>query len=212
MAGDETFRWREDLFMNNLMKLSLAFVFLPAVFSGCAIAQIIDLSTDEAVRRELAKNDGFTSKLDRLCIERPVELAKIIIIGAHAGDRDCRFEGAFLNSVYLEESAELTQSGLSALGWEKASQNRREEIAKLWVEKGLMAFSTVLYEKGKDFVPARGITYKGGRKPTFPEFQQPRAVSNKNGDITVTLWTSTMERERRVRYRQFTFTKEGVLK
>jgi hypothetical protein len=198
--------------MNNLIKLSLAFVFLPVVFSGCAIAQIIDLSTDEAVRHELAKNDGFKSKLDRLCIERPVELAKIIVIGAHANDRGCRFEGAFLNSVYLEESAELTQSALAALGWEKASQSRRGNIAKLWVEKGLLSFSNVLYEKGKDFVPGRGITYKGGRKPNFPEFKPPQVVSTKDGEVIVTLWTSTMERERRVYYREFTFTKEGDLK
>jgi hypothetical protein len=198
--------------MNNLMKLSMAFVCLPVLLSGCAMAQTVDLSTDEAVRRELAKNDGFTSKLDRLCIERPVELAKIIVIGAYANDRDCRFEGAFLNSVYLEESADLTQNALVSLGWKKASQNRREEIAKLWVEKGLMAFSTVLYEKGKDFVPGRGITYKGGRKPNFPEFQPPQVLSAKDGEVIVTLWTSTMERERRVYYRKFIFTKEGGLK
>jgi hypothetical protein len=198
--------------MNNLMKLSLAIVFLPVVFGGCAKAQIIDLSKDEAVRHELAKNDAFKSKLDQLCIERPVELPKIIVIGAHANDRDCRLEGAFVNTVYFEESAELTQSALAAMGWEKASQNRREGIAKLWVEKGLMAFSTVLYEKGKDFVPGRGITYKGGRKPNFPEFKPPQVVSNENGDVTVTLWTSFTERERRVTYREFTFTKEGSLK
>jgi hypothetical protein len=198
--------------MNNLLKLSLACVFLPVVLGGWAKAQVIDLSTDEAVRQALAKNDGFKSKLDRLCIERPVELAKIIVIGAYANDRDCRFEGAFLNSVYLEESAELTQSALASFGWKKATPNRRQEIAKSWVEKGLMAFSTVLYEKGKDFVPGRGITYKGGHKPSFPEFQPPRAVSTQDGEVIVTLWTSSMERERRVYYRQFTFTKEGSLK
>ena len=110
--------------MKLLIKVTLAFVFLPCILAGCAVAQKVKLSTDEAVRKELAKNSDLKPKLDRLGIERIQGTAAIIVIGTHANDRGCRLEGAFIGSAYFEDSTELSQKALAALGWKKANQKR----------------------------------------------------------------------------------------
>ncbi len=195
--------------MKALVKVSAAFVFFTCILVSYLNAQRVDLSTDQAVRNELAKITAFSSKLDRLCIERPRELTKIIVIGTHASDSDCQFEGAFVDFVYFEKSAALTKSTLVGLGWNIADQKGREDMAKLWVEKGLLAFSTVLYKKDKDFDPYRGITFRGGIKPNFPDFHPPRAVSTENGEVVVTIWVSFMKRGKMFRHYEFRFTKDG---
>ncbi len=183
--------------MKTLIKISLAFVFLPCILAGCSSGQITDLSTDEAVRKELAKNSELKSKLDRLCIERLKGTEAIIVIGTHANDSDCHLEGAFIGSAYLEDSAELSQNVLNALGWQKANPKRREELAKFWVEKGLLAFSTVLFTKDKSF--------------PGDDFQAPLTVSGENGEIVITLWTSVMKRTMDFEHLQYRFAADGKL-
>lgn len=178
----------------------------------------VDLSTNEAVIAELqkmadAKNAArikgdekleakrkAASKLETkdVCIERLKESAKIIIIGFFRYDYGCHFEGAFINSAYFEANeAALSKSALAALGWEKAPQKERERLAKLWVEKGLLAFSTVLYTKDRDF--------------TGSEFQPPQVVSKENGETVVTLWTSFMRRKKEYKFLEYKFSADGNL-
>jgi hypothetical protein len=200
--------------MKYLVSLSLAFVFLYCILAGCANAQstkTVNLSTRKAVLEWLGKQKKEKFSKEKVCIGRLKESKQVIVIGFSRNDDDCRFDGAFVYSVYIEDSADLSQIALNALGWKRANQKRREELAKLWVEKGLLAFSTVLYLKGDDFVPGRGITYRGGRKPNFPEFHPPQAVSTEGRDVVVTLWTSFMSREKMVRHHKFRFTKDGSL-
>ena len=90
----------------SYVRFLLAGGLMTFVLTSCTHAQTVDLSTDEAVRKELAKNSEFKSKLDRLCIERIKESAKIIVIGNHANDRGCRIDGAFVNSVYFDYEVE----------------------------------------------------------------------------------------------------------
>ena len=174
----------------------LAGILMTVVLTSCTRAQTVDLSTDEAVHKELAKNSEFKSKLDRLCIERIKESAKIIVIGNHANDRGCRIDGAFIDSHYFNaDEAAFSKKALNALGWKKANQNQREQLAKLWVEKGLLAFSTVLYTKDKDLIN--------------DEFQPPNVVSTENGEIVVTLWVSFMRRKKEFRMIEIRFAKDG---
>ncbi len=200
--------------MKYLVRLSPAFVLLYCILAGCANAQsakTVNLSTRKAVLEWLGnqKKEGFSN--DKVCIGRLKESKQVIVIGFSRNDDDCRFDGAFVYSVYIEDSADLSQIALNALGWKRANQKRREELAKLWVEKGLLAFSTVLYVKGDDFVPGRGITYRGGRKPNFPEFHPPQVVSTNGGQVVVTLWSSFMSRQKMVRHHTYQFTKDGNL-
>jgi len=174
--------------MKTLIKLSLTFAFLHCILAGCANAQTIDLSTDEAVVEQFGKQKNEKLTKDDVCIKRS---ARVIVIG-YMG---CSFHAAFVNSVYLEESADLSKNALNALGWKEANQREREELAKLWVDKGLLAFSTVLYTKGDDFVPGRGITNRGAIKPNVPEFHPPQVVSGKNGEVVVTLWVRFEDRK-----------------
>jgi len=150
---------------NNLIKFSLLFIFLSGVLVGCANAQTVDLSTDKAVIAELqkivdAKRDEIGDKEDKnleakkknagkleakdVCIKRLEESANVIVIGFFADDLGCRFNGAFVDSRYFEKSdANLSKNALDALGWMTANRQEREKLAKLWVEKGLLAFSAL---------------------------------------------------------------------
>lgn len=186
--------------MENLIKISFAIIFVSGILAGCANAQIVpnrDLSTDKAVREELAKISDFKS-IDRLCIKRIKESAKIIVIGNHANDRDCRIDGAFINSRYFAETdAAFSKTALAALGWEAANQEQRKQLAKLWAEKGLSAFFTVLDTKDEDF--------SGG------VFHSPTVVSSKNGETIVTFWVSFMTRKKEFKHLEYRFAKDGNL-
>ena len=184
--------------MKNLFTISLAFVFLPCILAGCTQAQKVDLSTKEAVLEQLGKQQNADLSKAKICIERLKESEEIIVIGFFRYDYGCHFEGAFVNSVYIEDGADLSQKALTALGWKKANQTQRETLAKLWVEKGLLAFSTVLYTKDKDF-------------NNGDDFQPPNVVSKENGEVVVTLWTSVMRRKKEFHEHEFRFAKDGNL-
>ena len=80
----------------------------------------------------------------------------------------------------------------------------------LWVEKGLLAFFTVLYTKDEDFRKPQ-VTYKDGHPPNRHEFHPPQVVSNENGETVVRLWTSVMGREKTFHHHEFRFNKDGDL-
>ena len=183
--------------MNYLIKFSLALIFLTGISACRTNAQTVDLSTKEAVLEELGKQKKSDLSKAKICVERLEESAKVIIIGFFRNDYGCHLDGAFVNSVYIEDGADLSQKALDALGWEKANQERREQLAVAWVEKGLLAFSTVLYTKDKDF--GNG------------EFQPPNVVSKDNGEVVVTLWTRTMRRKKEFHQLEYRFAKDGSL-
>ena len=185
-----------EITANDLIKFSLTIVFLPCILVGCANAQKVNLSTDQAVIEQLGKLKNKEFSKDKVCIERLKESANVIVVGFFAYDRGCRFDGVFVNSVYFEEDdADLSKNALNALGWKKANQKERKNLAMIWVEKGLLAFSTVLYTKDEKF--------------SGSEFQPPQVVSNANGEIVITLWTSVMKRKKEYHTLEFKFTKDG---
>ena len=160
--------------MKYLVRLSFALLFLHCILAGCADAQTVDLSTDEAVVEQFGRQKNEKITKNDVCIKRS---AKIIVIGLMG----CRFHAAFVNSVYLEEGADLSKNALNALGWKEANQKEREELAKLWVDKGLLAFSTVIYAKVKNL--------------SDDKFHPPQVVSRKNGEVVVSLWVSFERRK-----------------
>ena len=183
---------------NGLIKFSLTIVFLPCILVGCANAQKGNLSTDQAVIEQLGKLKNKEFSRDKVCIERLKESANVIVIGFFAFDRGCRLDGAFVNSVYFEEEGtNLSKNALNALGWKKANQKEREKLTMIWVEKGLLAFSTALYTKDKDF--------KVG------EFYPPQVVTEENGETIVRLWVSVMRRKKEYHNLEYRFTKDGNL-
>lgn len=152
----------------EILKTLFAFVILVFPLANCASAQNSDLSTDagviaelqktvDAKSAELAKGDEkliakqkAASKLSRetVCIERLKESAKIIVIGFFRTDGGCRFDGAFVDSRYYErENSDISRIALGALGWEKANQKERENLAKIWVEKALLVFAPLPSQK-----------------------------------------------------------------
>jgi hypothetical protein len=156
------------------------------MLGGCTYAQTVDVSTDEAVLSEMQKHvdakresegqkGGSKLTAKSVCIERLEESPKVIVIGFFRYDQGCHFEGAFVDSHYLEKSdPAFSKRALNALGWETAKPDQREGLAELWVEKGLAAFFTVLHKRDEKF---QGST-----------FQPPQATTEDNGDIVVKLW------------------------
>ncbi len=211
---------------NLSIKFTLVFFVLSGFSANCANAQSIsnqerpktesvsnyDLSTDEGVLAELQKivdarreklglADKGKSKLEAksVCIERLKESAKIIVIGFFRYDYGCHFDGAFVDSSYFEKTdAALSQKALVALGWEKANQAEREKLGLLWVEKGLLAFFTVLQTKQKEL--------------ENQDFHPPKVVSMENGEIKVTLWIrlpSGRSRKKGFQHLEYRFAKDG---
>ncbi len=163
-----------------------------------------DLSNDEAVLADLQKigdakraeikttgDDKLDAKIKNaskleskdVCIQRLKESAKVIVIGFFRTDVGCHFDGAFIDlRFHSRDEADLSQIALAALGWEKATREKRENLAKIWVGEGLLAFYTVLYTEDvdflKDFQSKSKVTYKGGKPPKQPELHPPQVVSN----------------------------------
>lgn len=166
-------------------------------------ASNLDLSTKEAVIAELQKiKDAKIAELPtadekieaerravklearNVCIERFKESPRVIVIGSFRHDYGCHFAGAFVDSRFYEANTlEIHQAALAAFGWEKANQTRRQEIARLWVEKGLLAFFTVPQTKMKEL-------------ENF-DSHPPRVASSENGDVKITLWFQSPPRMRR---------------
>lgn len=185
--------------MKNLIKFSLAFLFLQCFSAGCAVAQ--DFSTDEAVLTQVEKQKNKKFRKDDVCIERLEKSASVIVIGFFANDVGCRFDGVFINSRYFEkDDAALSKNALAALGWQKAPPREREMLASYWTEKGLLAFFTVHRVKNEDFQNR--------------EFQPPQAVTGENGETIVTLWMqlpSGNRPGRKYQLLEYKFAKDGGL-
>jgi len=209
----------------DLIKLALGWFILTGLAVNFACGQTaskpeaatvepsnIDLSTDEAVRTELqkridAKSDAPGKKGGRkldgksVCIERLKESEKVIVIGFFRNDYGCHFDGVFVDSRYFERAdTALSKKALAAFGWEKAPKREREILASYWVQKGLLAFFTVLQTKDKDL--------------NDNEFHPPRAVAAENGEIKVTLWIqmpSGMRRGKEFKRVEYKFAKDGSL-
>jgi hypothetical protein len=177
-------------------------------FSALAIAAQtpdllqFDLSTKEGVNA--AREAIAGKKLDdrsRNCVRLDKELIGIAVVGSFAYDRGCRLSGVFVKTRYFEnDDSGLSQAALAALGWKAANQKQREQLAQVWVEKGLLAFLTVLSETNQDFA---------GRT-----FQSPHSSSQPNGEILVTLWIrmpAGRSRGRSYERREFRISAGGAL-
>src|SRR5215207_9156469 len=174
-AKDDSFCGsRKMAHFTRLLTISTLFVCF-----ACAGGQDLsryDLSTDEGLTaaREAASGKPLGA-YSKGCVSRSPALLNIIVVGSFAHDRGCAFQGVFIDSSYFEgEESDLSQRALNALGWETSAAGRREELARLWVEKGLLSFVTVLARKGDD-LPSRRL-------------EPPRALTTKDGEIVVTVW------------------------
>jgi hypothetical protein len=199
----------------DLLKFALAFFAVSVFLANCADAQKIpvdksgaqDLSTDAGIIAELQKIiDGKNAestgdeKLDAkrknaskleakdVCIKRLKESAEIIVIGFFRTDDGCHLDGVFVDSRYFErDKFDLSKIALAALGWEKASQKERENLAKLWVEKGLLVFAPLTNQTLSAFSTADGsvkVTASSKYPPGVTSRSAAKSfVFNKDGEL-----------------------------
>jgi hypothetical protein len=161
-----------------------------------------DLSTKEGVNA--AREAIAGRKLDdrsRNCIRLDKDLIGIAVVGSFAYDYGCRLSGVFVKTQYLgKDDPGLSQAALGALGWKTANQKQREQLAQVWVEKGLLAFLNVVSETTPDFANH--------------SFQAPQAASQSNGETVVTVWIRMpvgRSRGRSYQLREFRFSADGAL-
>jgi hypothetical protein len=179
----------------------LSFAQWDSVVAQARDASNYDLSTEQGVT---AARESLTGKklapADQSCIRRPRELP-IIVVGTWSLRFGCGFAGVFVKSQYLGHQDEaLSKAALAAVGWNTANRTQREELARTWVTKGLLAFSTVLSEENGDFKDR--------------SFQAPQAVSKENDEVVVTLWAQLRMRGRGVLtttyfLREYRFARDG---
>jgi hypothetical protein len=162
-----------------------------------------DLSTDEGVNaaREALRGEALDAESQR-CIRRATELPRIVVVGDFAYDLGCRSQGVFVASRYFKiTDLSLSKAALDALGWNASNPEERKRLARLWVEKGLLAFSSVMVTKDSDF----------GNSPFHP----PQAMADKDGVITVSLWVRMPSGMRpgpgRHEYVEYKFSRDGDL-
>jgi hypothetical protein len=130
--------------IKNIFKSSAALVLLLFALTGCTTAQrTINLSTDKAVLDYLETQRKQAFSREKICIGRVTGWEKtVIVIGYSGSDSGCRLDSALIDDRYYElPNADLSKIALGAIGWVKADRTKREGLAKLWVHKGLMAFT-----------------------------------------------------------------------
>lgn len=128
--------------IKNLFVISPAFLFLSCLLTTCATAQKVEVITDKFVLQTIEKLRGGDWHQDEICIKRLKEQANLIVVGVKNEASVCNLDGAFVDTDYFEQGKlEWTKNALHSLGWEKANRQQRENLAKLWVEKVLLAFS-----------------------------------------------------------------------
>lgn len=148
-----------------------------------ALQKIIDAKSEELTKnnKKLDTKRQAASRLEPkdVCIRRLEESKKIIIIGFFRTDAGCHLDGAFIDSRYLErEKFDLSKNVLSALGWEKASQKERENLVKIWVEKGLLIFNPMPNQTLAATTGGDG-EIKVAASSTYPPGVTSRAVAKK---------------------------------
>jgi hypothetical protein len=161
-----------------------------------------DLSTKDGVNA--AREAMAGRKLDdhsKNCVRLDKDLIGIAVVGGFAYDYGCRLSGVFVKTRYFgKDDPGLSRAALDALGWKTANQKQREKLAQAWVEKGLLAFLTVVSEKNQDFANH--------------SFHSSQATSKPNGETFVTLWIllpSGRSRGRSYELREFRFSAYGAL-
>lgn len=168
-----------SIWRRNFKSLLVFTMFL--TLSACAIGQGVsnyDLSTKEGVFKALESETGREYKKNsRGCLKRPKELSNIILIGGFANDRGCILTNGFVEKKFAKDRKQLTKMALKSLGWKKADSKIRQQLALNWVKNGLLAFLNPLKKATEHF---------GGKQE---EFEGPRSFANKDGSITITLWT-----------------------
>jgi hypothetical protein len=124
--------------MKSLVIISLAFLFLPCLLTACANAQKFNVLTDQVVLRTIEKLRGGDWYRDEICIKKLKEQANLVVVGVKDNNSVCHVSLVFVDSDYFEHGRlDWTKNALHLLGWEKANQQQREKLAKLWVEKVL---------------------------------------------------------------------------
>ncbi|MFZ5554563.1 MAG: hypothetical protein ACOZCO_15695 [Bacteroidota bacterium] len=133
-----------------------------------------DLSTDEAVVKEVNKGRENTIEKEDICIERPEAFKDLILVGFFADDRGCMFETAF----YKNEKIDVEKASSQILidnGWEK--RENKADLALEWVTNVSALWETVVSERPEYF-------------DTTGEhvFSAPEIQLQENGGVIIKTW------------------------
>jgi hypothetical protein len=133
--------------------------------------------SDAQILAVLNKGRDNIIEKHEVCIERPVALKGIVIVGTFAHDRGCRFDSAFVNGKRYIDEKDATKAGLKHLGWLKINKEERENLALSWTKHALLKFSHPLEKATAEF-----------DQPDTKKFEPPKSTTNEDGSVKVILW------------------------
>lgn len=75
-----------------------------------------------------------------VCAAWPQTFPKVVVVGGFAHDRGCMPIGAFVGRKWFDRMDEATVAGLTSAGWVDGALEKREPLARAWVQEVLQAF------------------------------------------------------------------------
>ena len=147
----------------------------------------------EAITRDRVEEDEY-------CFQPIRDLEDVAIIGTFAYDYGCMFNEAIVIDE-LGDVADMTQVALLHNGWDDPA--KRETLAQIWAEDGLLAEFSTVNSENEDFL-----------KPDALPFAPPTVTTQENGNIELTMWVrepAGMLPENSYRYMQIVISEAGEL-
>ncbi|MCA9917058.1 MAG: PD40 domain-containing protein [Anaerolineales bacterium] len=133
-----------------------------------------DLTNSEGIQEAYEAITRDRVEADDYCFKPIRDLEDVAIIGTFAYDYGCMFNEAIVVEE-LGDVADMTQPALLHNGW--ADPAKRETLAQIWAEDGLLAEFGIINSENEDFL-----------KPDALPFSSPTLETRLNGDIEYTLW------------------------
>ena len=99
----------------------------------------------------------------------------IVLHASFAYDRGCMFQSLQVNGKKYDDIDKATPKAMAALGWKKAKDAKKRELAMMWVDDVLARVGEYRVVQSAD-------------KPEFGKlFYEPKTES-KDGAVTITYW------------------------
>ena len=163
----------------------------------------VDLQDDDSIRGLV--NSVVTPPIskDSLCIARPGLVGGLIIVGSKDANGICSASHGIIGADVLPIH-EAGQQILVVKRWHEASPKMRAELAREWVQNGVLAFAKVMLAPDKTFI-AGGTGFHG-----------PRGAPDGKGGAVVTVWLkgtqvlSPKGQQQRYTEVQFTYSPDAL--
>lgn len=166
---------------------------------GDAATQPFDRDDDEAVREAFEKATGRALD-EHDCVVWPRSFERVVLVGSFANDRGCMHEGMFIDRTWHEKGG--AQAALATAGWDDADIEKRQELARAWVEQASQAFGGRFVDKSQTAFEFEDT----------PDFEPVRVRATQELGVVVSGWVEEpagMVWESAYRFVEYRFGRDG---